>query len=81
MFLFIFFRKILWKTQVKEVKIMEIYAIIVTVISVVFIMLFLKWKIAAMAIILFCKENFREPNDKEIADCTKRAADRILKFK
>lgn len=60
---------------------MGIYALIITVIAVVAIVNSIKWKIATRALTLFCKEKFREPTDKEIADCTKRAADKTLKFK
>lgn len=60
---------------------MGIYALIVTVIAIAFIVKSIKWKIAARALMLFCKEKFREPTEKEIADCSKKAADKTLKFK
>lgn len=60
---------------------MEIYALIITIIAVVAIVNSIKWKIATRALTLFCKENFRVPTDKEIADCSKRAVDKTLKFK
>ena len=58
---------------------MTIYAIIITTIAIYLAIKVLKWKIATRAIILFCKEKFREPTDKEIADCTKRAASKTFK--
>lgn len=60
---------------------MLIYALIVTAVAVIFIINSFKWKIAARAVTLFCKENFREPTDKEIADYSKKAADKSLRFK
>ena len=59
---------------------MGIYALTITVIAIVFIVKSIKWKIATRALTLFCKEKFREPTEKEIADCSKRAADKTLKF-
>lgn len=52
-----------------------------TAIAIILVIKVIKWKIATRAITLFCKEKFREPTDKEIADCTKRAASKTLKFK
>lgn len=58
-----------------------IYAIIVTIIAIGFILNSFKWKIATRAITLFCKEKFREPTNEEVADYTKRAAGNTMKFK
>lgn len=58
-----------------------IYAIIVTIIAIRFIINSFKWKLATRTIILFCKEKFREPTDEEVADYTKRAAGNTMKFK
>ncbi len=58
---------------------MEIYAFVTTVIAVIFIVLTLKWKIITRAIVLFCIEKFRKPTDEEIADCTKRTINKMLR--
>ena len=60
---------------------MLIYALIATAAAIMFAINSFKWKIATRAVTLFCKENFREPTDKEIADYSKKAADKSLRFK
>lgn len=60
---------------------MLIYALISTAAAIMFAINSFKWKIATRAVTLFCKENFREPTDKEIADYSKKAADKSLRFK
>ena len=60
---------------------MWIYAIIVTIIAIISIIKMLKWKVAFRSITLFCVENFREPTDKEIADCSKRTISKMLRVK
>ena len=57
---------------------MKIYAIFVTLVSVILILAVVKWKIATIAITYFCKENFREPTDEEIADYAKKAVKRFF---
>jgi hypothetical protein len=39
---------------------MKIYAIFVTLVSVILILAVFKWKIATIAITYFCKENFSQ---------------------
>lgn len=58
-----------------------IYAIIVTIIAIGFIINSFKWKRATRTITLFCIEKFREPTDEEVADYTRRAAGNTMKFK
>lgn len=60
---------------------MAIYATAITAIAIILAINVMKWKIATRAITLFCKEKFREPTNKEIADYTKRAAGKTFKFK
>ena len=60
---------------------MLVYAIIVTIIAIILIVKMIKWKIAFQSITLFCVENFREPTDKEIADCSKRTISKMLRVK
>ena len=60
---------------------MLVYAIIVTIIAVILIVKMFKWKVAFHSITLFCVENFREPTDKEIADCSKRTISKMLRVK
>ena len=64
----------------KEMYPMVIYAIVVTVLVIMFAILTLKWKISTLSITMFCIENFREPTDKEIADCTKRTVSKMFKL-
>lgn len=65
----------------RQVIPLPIYATAITAIAIILSIKVMKWKIATRAITLFCKENFREPTDKEIADYTERAADKTFKFK
>lgn len=60
---------------------MWIYATVVTAIAVIFIVKFIKWKVATYSILMFCIENFREPTDEEIADCTKLTVSNLIKGK
>lgn len=60
---------------------MVIYAIIATIVAVIFGIRSLMWKVSMQAVILFCIENFREPTAAEIADYSKEAARKTLKFK
>lgn len=57
---------------------MEIYAVSVTIIAIVLAISMFKWRISTRAIILFCIEKFRQPTDKEIADCTKRTISKMF---
>lgn len=57
---------------------MEIYAVSVTIIAILLAILVFKWKISTKAIILFCIEKFRQPTDKEIADCIKRTVSKMF---
>lgn len=58
-----------------------IYAVIATVLAIVFAILTIKWKIATHAITYFCISNFREPTSEEIADCSKKAIGKMFGLK
>lgn len=58
-----------------------IYAIVITVLAVIFAILTIKWKIATHAITYFCISNFREPTSEEIADCSKKAIGKMFGLK
>lgn len=42
---------------------------------------FLKWKITAKVLFLFCKEQFREPTDEEISGYTNRIFKKLSNVK
>lgn len=60
---------------------LTIYAVVVTVVAVVAIIKAVKWKIATRAMVVYCMKNFRIPTDKELADCSKEAAGKTIRFK
>lgn len=60
---------------------LTIYAVVATVIAVVAIIKAVKWKIATRAMVVYCTKNFRIPTDKELADCSKEAAGKTIRFK
>jgi hypothetical protein len=59
---------------------LTIYAVVATV-AVVAIIKAVKWKIATRAMVVYCTKNFRIPTDKELADCSKEAAGKTIRFK
>lgn len=58
---------------------LTIYAVVATVVAVV--IKAVKWKIATRAMVVYCTKNFRIPTDKELADCSKEAAGKTIRFK
>ena len=58
---------------------MKLYAVAVTLIAVIAIIIAVKWKISTLTITYFCVDKFREPTDKEIADYTKKAVSKMLR--
>jgi hypothetical protein len=60
---------------------LTIYAVVATVVAVVAIIKAVKWKIATRTMVAYCKKNFKIPTDKELADCSKEAAGKTIRFK
>nr|DAZ22496.1 MAG TPA: hypothetical protein [Caudoviricetes sp.] len=60
---------------------LTIYAVVATVVAVVAIIKAVKWKIATKAMMVYCMKNFRMPTYKELADCSKEAAGKTIRFK
>lgn len=60
---------------------LTIYAAVATVVAVVAIIKAVKWKIATRTMVVYCTKNFRIPTDKELADCSKEAAGKTIRFK
>ena len=60
---------------------LTIYAVVATVVAVVAIIKAVKWKIATRAMVVYCMKNFRIPTVKELADCSKEAAGKTIRFK
>ncbi len=60
---------------------LTIYAVVATVVAVVAIIKAVKWKIATRAMVVYCTKNSRIPTDKELADCSKEAAGKTIRFK
>lgn len=58
---------------------MLIYSIAVTVVAIIFIAKYLKWKIATRSMVFFCMDKFREPTTKEIAKYTKLVCKNLFK--
>ena len=59
---------------------LTVYAVVVTVVAIVAIIKAVKWKIATRTMVVYCKKNFRIPTNKELADCSKEAADKTIRF-
>lgn len=59
---------------------MVIYAVAMTALCIFLLALYLKWRIATKAVVLFCKEKFRNPTEKEIADYSKMAIGKMFKI-
>jgi hypothetical protein len=60
---------------------LTVYAVIATAVAVVAIIKAVKWKIATRTMVAYCKKNFKIPTDKELADCSKEAAGKTIRFK
>lgn len=59
---------------------MKLYAVVTSIILVFVLVGMLKWKISTLALTWFCKEKFREPNEKEIADYTRKVISKMIKL-
>ena len=57
---------------------MTVYALIISILLIISVIMALKWKISTHALIWFCKDKLVEPTEKEIADYTRKAAGKLF---
>lgn len=60
---------------------MLIYSIAVTVVAIIFIAKYLKWKVATHSMVFFCIDKFREPTTEETAKYTRLVYKNLFKRK
>lgn len=59
---------------------MEICTILILIFLIIAVISAIKWRIATLALIWFCKDKFREPTETEIADCARSVIHKKIKL-
>lgn len=59
---------------------MKLCFLIVCILLIISVIIALKWKVSALALIWFCKDRSVEPTDEEIADYIRKVVGKMFKL-